>query len=151
MLGKTHVTLENNLFKNKHTRTWKLWIKLFLETIVFGLFGATSVAPRRIFVLLNRYGRPNNEPKFFRTRLVKRPQTRLESAFLANLETLNSTKFSESVRNHSGVPSVPLKYTIHICTVCPKKLWVRFKILISNFGVGEQAEINEVKLWRQLK
>ena len=32
-----------------------------------------SVTPRPICVLLNRYGRPRIEPKFFRTRFVKRP------------------------------------------------------------------------------
>ena len=42
---------------------------------------STSVVPRRIFVPLNRYGRPKIEPKFFRARFVKRPQTRLGIAF----------------------------------------------------------------------
>ena len=43
------------------------------------------------------------------------------SAFQTNLDTLNSKKSSESAQNHSGDPSVPLKYTVDICTSMPQK------------------------------
>ena len=36
---------------------------------------------KRIFVPLNRYGRQKIMAKFFRTRFVKRPLTRLRNAF----------------------------------------------------------------------
>ena len=61
-----------------------------------------SVITRCIFIPLNWHRRPNIEPKCFRITLVKRPQTKLGSAFQANLDTLNSKKFSDSARSHSG-------------------------------------------------
>ena len=43
--------------------------------------GAISVAPRRIFVPLKRYGHPKIEPTFFRTRFVKRSRPGWEVHF----------------------------------------------------------------------
>ena len=44
----------------------------YLGKSVIKASGLTSVLSRHIFVLFNRYGRPKIEPKFFRTRFVKR-------------------------------------------------------------------------------
>ena len=70
-----------------------------------------------IFVPLNLHGPPNIEPKIFGARFIKRPyNTRQESAFYANLDTMNFKEFP-----NRG----PLKHTVHIHTVCPRKLWVK--------------------------
>ena len=37
--------------------------------------------PKGVFMPLNQYGRPNIEPKIFRKRLVKRPETKMRSVF----------------------------------------------------------------------
>ena len=72
-------------------------IKLFVENVAdFPVFSTRNITSfitlgetvnviiaiaKRIFVPLNRYRCPNIEPKFFRTRSVKRPYTRLGSEF----------------------------------------------------------------------
>ena len=58
-------------------------------------------------------------------RFVKRTYIELCSVFYANLDILNSKYLSNIARNHSGCPSVPLKYTKCKCTSMPRKLWVR--------------------------
>ena len=75
------------------------------------LINVYSVAPRRIFELLNQYGCPNIEPKSFSARFVERLQNRLGREFEVNLETLNPENFSDRALSHGGVPSVPLRYT----------------------------------------
>ena len=47
-------------------------------------------------------GCPNIEPKFFRTRSVKRPYIRLRSTLSTNPDNLNSTHFSDITPNHGG-------------------------------------------------
>ena len=54
--------------------------KLFKSFVLNIFFGTTNVIPRRILVPLNRYGCPNIEPKFFKTRFVRRPKTTLGNA-----------------------------------------------------------------------
>ena len=53
---------------------------------------------------------------FFSRKFVKRPYIELCSTFWANLDTLNSKNLTNIVRNHSGCPSVLLKYTQYKCT-----------------------------------
>ena len=65
-----------------------------------------------IFVPLNLHGPPNIAPKIFGARFIKRPYTRLESAFYANLDTMNFKEFP-----NRG----PLKHTVDINTGMPKK------------------------------
>ena len=83
-----------------------------------------SVVPRHIFVPLKGYGHPKIEPKFFRTRFVKRSQARLEKAFLADLDALNFKDFTNRAHNHGEGSSVPLKYTVAIYTGVPKSTLV---------------------------
>ena len=54
-------------------------------------------------------------------RFVKRPYARLESAFYANLDTMNFKEFSNRCLSHGRCPSVPLKYTADINTGIQKK------------------------------
>ena len=74
--------------------------------------------PAIFLVPFSQHGCPNIEPKWFWVRLVK-DQTKLGNALQANLDTLNSIQFSDSVQNHSRVSSVLLKYKIYV-SVCPK-------------------------------
>ena len=53
----------------------------FSVRVVMHRFIRSSAVPRCIFVPLNRYGRPKIKPKYFRTRFVKRPYTRLGNIF----------------------------------------------------------------------
>ena len=62
---------------------------------------------------------------FLSRRFLKRTYIELCSAFSDKLDTLNSKSLSNIARNHSGCPSVSLKYTKYRCTGMPKKLWVR--------------------------
>ena len=93
-----------------------------------------SVVPRRIFASLNRYGRPNIEPKFFKTRFVKTSdragkcmlsQSRyyfLFFQFFFLFYILSSIFFSDSTPNHGMGPSVSFKYTLSICNGMYKKI-----------------------------
>ena len=78
------------------------------------------------FVSLNWYGCTNISLKFFRTRFVSRPYTRLKSAFQVNLGTLYSKTFCDRERPQPRWgPSVSLKSKVDTCTGMPKKLWER--------------------------
>ena len=93
-----------------------------------------SVVPRRIFVSLNRYGRPNIEPKFFKARFVKTSdragkcilsQSRDYFLFFQFFFLFFYTKFyffSDSTPNHGRSPSVSFKYTLSICNGMYKKI-----------------------------
>ena len=83
--------------------------------------GLTNVVPRHTFVSFNQYGCPKIEPKSFGARFVKRPQTRLGSAFKADLDTLNSKTFTDKSPHQGEGSSVPLKYTVAIYTGMSKK------------------------------
>ena len=63
------IQLNKRLDKTLQSFCYKTFQKLCPEHI----FGTTNVTPRRILVLLNRYGCPNIEPRFFKTRFVRRP------------------------------------------------------------------------------
>ena len=72
---------------------------------------------RRIFVPLDRFGRPKIEPRFFRRRIAKKkPYTRLGNAFWAHPYILNIKILLEKVPNHGEGSSVPLKCTVALCT-----------------------------------
>ena len=78
--------------------------------------GLTSVVPRHVSVLLNRYGRPKIEPKFFRTRFVKIPKTSVENVIYSNLDTLCSKKNLDKACNHGKGSLVSFKYTVAVYT-----------------------------------
>ena len=76
-----------------------------------------TTLPYQDIFSLNRYGRPSVEPKLFRIRFLKRPYTRLGNVFLANLDTLNSKKKSQTgllkYTVDNGIPKKTLGTTIY--------------------------------------
>ena len=84
----------------------------------------TSVVYRGIFLSLSQYECPKNKFKLFRTRFVKRPQTKLENTFLANLDTFNSTSLPVEGS------SVPRKY---IYTSMPQKTLGTSQIILEKY------------------
>ena len=70
------------------------------------------------FVWFPKYWTQNVWKRFAKT---KRPYARLESAFYANLDTMNFKELSNRCPSHVRCPSVPLKHTVDTNTGIQKK------------------------------
>ena len=78
-------------------------------------------------------------PIYFRIKFVKRWYTSCEVHFQSKLDTLNYKEIFGRAPNNGGWPSAPLQYSVVVCTVLLKKLWVEhwFKFSSGNCNVCE--------------